>query len=126
MGVGTPPQLLQMVAQGVDMFDCVLPTRAARHGTLYTPYGILNLSNQRFKNDERPIVQDLDNYTCRNFTRAYLRHLVMSGELLAHTLLSIHNLHFYLDLMDQVRRHLEEGDFDSWHLEWIERYEGGE
>ena len=125
MGVGTPPQLLRMVAQGVDMFDCVLPTRAARHGTLYTPYGILNLSNQRFKNDERPIVQDLDNYTCRNFTRAYLRHLVMSGELLAHTLLSIHNLHFYLDLMDQVRRHLEEGDFDSWHLEWIERYEGG-
>ena len=123
MGVGTPPQLLRMVDRGIDLFDCVLPTRAARHGTAYTPYGTINLSNRRFRDDSRPIVEGLDNYTCQNFSRAYLRHLVMAGELLAHTLLSIHNLHFYLELMAQLRRHLEEGDFDSWQRRWIERYE---
>lgn len=126
MGVGTPPQLLRMIARGIDLFDCVLPTRAARHGTAYTPYGTSNLHNRKFRDDARPIAEGFDNYTCRNFSRAYLRHLVMAGELLAHTLLSIHNLHFFLDLMAQLRRHLEEGDFDSWHRRWIERYESGE
>ncbi len=123
MGVGTPPQLLKMIALGVDMFDCVMPTRAARHGTAYTPFGKINLRNQRFREDPRPLIEGLSNYTCQNFTRAYLRHLVVAEEILASTLLTIHNLHFYLDLMKQVRQHLQKGDFDAWHLQWIKKYE---
>ena len=125
MGLGTPPQLLKMVALGVDMFDCVLPSRVARNGLVFTPAGPLNLRNKRFQADQNPIVEGLQNYTCQNFTRAYLRHLVLAEEMLAGTLLTLHNLHFYLDLMAQVRRHLETGDFASWHLDWIARYEAG-
>jgi queuine tRNA-ribosyltransferase len=123
MGLGTPPQILKMVALGVDMFDCVMPTRVARNGLVFTPEGPINLRNERFRADPRPIVEGLDNYTCRNFSRAYLRHLVLAGEMLAGTLLTIHNLHFFLDLMAQARAHLEAGDYASWHLEWIRRYE---
>ena len=126
MGVGTPPQLLKMIAIGADMFDCVLPTRAARHGTAYTPYGTLNLRNQRFKEDQLPLVEGLQNYTCQHFTRAYLRHLILAEEILASTLLTLHNLHFYLDLMKQAREHLENADFESWHKSWIDQYEKGE
>lgn len=125
MGLGTPPQLLKMVALGVDMFDCVLPSRVARNGLVFTPDGPLNLRNERFRTDESPIVAGLANYTCRNFSRAYLRHLVLAEEMLAGTLLTLHNLHFYLDLMDQARTHLEAGDFGTWHRAWIERYEAG-
>ena len=125
MGLGTPPQLLKMVALGVDMFDCVLPSRVARNGLVFTPDGPLNLRNKRFQTDPRPIVEGVQNYTCQNFTRAYLRHLVLAEEMLAGTLLTLHNLHFYLDLMTQVRTHLEAGDFASWHLDWIARYEAG-
>lgn len=126
MGVGTPPQLLQMIAQGADMFDCVMPTREARHGRLYTPDGTINIKNARFTEDDSPVVDGLDNYTCRNFSRAYLRHLFVSGEMLASTLFSIHNLHFYLDLMSQARAHIEAGDFATWHKDWIARYRAGE
>lgn len=122
MGVGTPPQLLRMIAQGVDMFDCVLPTRLARHGTVFTPEGTLNLRNSRFREDPLPLVEGMDNYTCKTFSRAYLRHLVVADELLAHTLLTIHNLHFYLDLMKQARHHIAKGGFKDWHLGWISRY----
>ncbi len=122
MGVGTPPQLLRMIAQGVDMFDCVLPTRLARHGTVFTPEGTLNLRNSRFREDPLPLVEGMDNYTCKTFSRAYLRHLVVADELLAHTLLTIHNLHFYLDLMKQARHHIAKGGFKDWHLGWIARY----
>ncbi len=125
MGVGTPPQLLKNIALGVDMFDCVMPTREARHGSAFTPWGKINLRNQRFHDDPRPLVEDLDNYTCRCFSRAYIRHLIMAGEILGGVLLSLHNLHFFIDLMKQARRHLQNGDFDSWHLNWIHRYEGG-
>lgn len=125
MGLGTPPQLLKMVALGVDMFDCVLPSRVARNGLVFTPDGPLNLRNEQFRADGRPIVEGLDNYTCRNFSRAYLRHLVLAEEMLAGTLLTLHNLHFYLDLMAQVRTHLEAGDFGVWHQAWIARYEAG-
>ncbi|MCF3650765.1 tRNA guanosine(34) transglycosylase Tgt [Synoicihabitans lomoniglobus] len=125
MGLGTPPQLLKMVALGVDMFDCVLPSRVARNGLVFTPNGPINLRNEKFRLDKSPIVEGLDNYTCRNFTRAYLRHLLLAEEMLAGTLLTLHNLHFYLDLMAQVRAHLEAGDYASWHLEWIARYEAG-
>jgi queuine tRNA-ribosyltransferase len=125
MGLGTPPQLLKMVALGVDMFDCVLPTRVARNGLAFTPDGPINLRNEQYRTDPRPVVEGLDNYTCRHFSRAYLRHLAVAGEMLAGTLLTIHNLHFYLDLMAQARSHLELGDFAPWHRQWISRYEAG-
>ncbi len=125
MGLGTPPQILRMVALGVDMFDCVLPSRVARHGLAFTPVGTINLRNEKFRTDPRPVVEGLDNYTCRNFSRAYLRHLVTAGEMLGGTLLTIHNLHFFLDLMRQARSHIEAGDFGPWHAAWIARYEAG-
>jgi queuine tRNA-ribosyltransferase len=123
MGLGTPPQILRMIALGVDMFDCVLPTRVARNGLAFTPEGPINLRNERFRQDARPVVEGQDNYTCRNFSRAYLRHLFMAGEMLAGTLLTIHNLHFFLNLMEQARAHIEAGDYRPWHEAWIRRYE---
>ena len=125
MGVGTPPQLLKMIGLGMDLFDCVMPTRLARHATVFTPRGRLNLKNERFKRDPAPIME-ADNYTCRHFSRAYLRHLVMARELLANTLLSLHNLHFFLDLMAQARSHIEAGDFENWSHAWIAHYQAGE
>lgn len=125
MGLGTPPQLLKMVALGVDMFDCVLPSRVARNGLVFTPDGPINLRNERFRTDSSPIVEGMANYTCQHFSRAYLRHLVLAEEMLAGTLLTLHNLHFYLDLMAQVRARLEAGDFATWHRAWITRYEAG-
>lgn len=125
MGVGTPPQLLKMIGLGADMFDCVMPSRLARHAHVFTPDGPLNLRNERFKNDPAPIVEGVDNYTCRNFSRAYLRHLIVSNELLSHTLLTIHNEHFFLDLMAQARAHIEAGTFEPWSTQWIARYETG-
>ena len=126
MGVGTPTQLLRMVALGADMFDCVMPTRLARHGCAFTPDGPVNIKNERFKDDHRPLVEGMDNLTCRKFTRAYLRHLVQSGEMLGGTLLSLHNIHFFQDLMAQARAHLEAGDFTPWSRAWIARYEEGQ
>ncbi|MEY3608256.1 MAG: hypothetical protein RLZZ447_1044 [Verrucomicrobiota bacterium] len=124
MGLGTPPQLLRMIALGVDLFDCVLPSRVARNGLVFTPDGPLNLRNEQYRADARPLVEGLDNYTAR-FSRAYLRHLTLAGEILGCTLLTLHNLHFYLDLMAQARRHLEAGDYGAWHRGWIDRYEAG-
>ena len=124
MGVGTPVQLLKMIGMGADMFDCVMPTRLARHANVFTPSGLMNLKNERFKTDERPIME-ADNYTCQHYSRAYLRHLLMANEMLGATLLSIHNLHFFLDLMAQARAHIEEDDFDLWSAQWINRYQSG-
>jgi queuine tRNA-ribosyltransferase len=125
MGLGTPPQLLKMVALGVDMFDCVLPSRVARNGLAFTPDGPINLRNEKFRTDARPISEEVQNYTTR-FSRAYLRHLTVAGEILSCTLLTLHNLHFYLDLMAQARAHIEAGDYGSWSRAWIERYEAGQ
>jgi queuine tRNA-ribosyltransferase len=124
MGLGTPPQLLKMIALGVDMFDCVLPSRVARNGLVFTPDGPLNLRNEKFRADARPISEEVVNYTTQ-FSRAYLRHLAIAGEILSCTLLTLHNLHFYLDLMAQARAHIEAGDYGAWHRGWIERYETG-
>lgn len=124
MGVGTPPQLLEFIARGADMFDCVMPTREARHGVFYTPEGRMNLRNQRFRDDPRPLVEGLANYTCEHFSRAYLRHLLVAGETLGATLLSLHNIHFFLDLLRQAREHLEQGDFVPWKDAWIARFRG--
>ncbi len=125
MGLGTPAQLLKMIALGVDMFDCVLPSRVARHGLAFTPDGPINVRNEQFRTDPRPVVEGLDNYTCRHFSRAYLRHLTLAGEMLSGTLLTLHNLHFFLDLMAQARAHIALGDYAAWHLAWIARYEAG-
>ncbi|MBK8857763.1 MAG: tRNA guanosine(34) transglycosylase Tgt [Opitutaceae bacterium] len=124
MGLGTPPQLLKMIALGVDMFDCVLPSRVARNGLVFTPDGPINLRNEKFRNDPRPISDEVLNYTTR-FSRAYLRHLTVAGEILSCTLLTLHNLHFYLDLMAQARAHIEAGDYAAWHRGWVARYEAG-
>jgi queuine tRNA-ribosyltransferase len=124
MGLGTPPQILKMIALGVDLFDCVLPTRVARNGLVFTRDGPINLRNEKHRADPQPIAEGVDNYTAR-FSRAYLRHLVQAGEMLAGTLLTLHNVHFYLDLMAQARARLEQGDFAAWSRAWIERYETG-
>ncbi|MEY4488593.1 MAG: queuine tRNA-ribosyltransferase [Verrucomicrobiota bacterium] len=124
MGLGTPPQLLKMIALGVDMFDCVLPSRVARNGLVFTPDGPLNLRNERFRADAGPIHPEVANYAT-NFSRSYLRHLMVAGEILGCTLLTIHNLAFYLDLMAQARAHIEAGDYAAWHLAWVKRYEAG-
>jgi queuine tRNA-ribosyltransferase len=123
MGLGTPSQMLKMIALGIDMFDCVMPTRVARHGTAFTPRGPVNLRNERFRLDPNPLLEGCGCYTCRKFTRAYLRHLVIANEILGATLLTIHNLHFFLDLMSQARHHIEAGDYASWHLSWVSGYE---
>jgi queuine tRNA-ribosyltransferase len=125
MGVGTPPQLLRMVALGADMFDCTMPTRIGRHGGAFTPDGPVSVKHLRYKDDHRPLVEGMDNYTCRHFTRAYLRHLHHAGEQLGGTLLALHNIHFLQDLMAQAHVHIAAGDFASWSKAWCERYEAG-
>ena len=126
MGVGTPPQLLRMIAMGMDMFDCVMPTRLARHAVAFTLDGPINLKNERFKADPAPLIEGFDNYTCHHFSRAYLRHLFMAKEMLAGTLLSLHNIHFFLQLMTEARAHIEVGDFTAWSRAWMARYESGD
>jgi queuine tRNA-ribosyltransferase len=103
-----------------------LPSRVARNGAFFTPEGMMNIRNARFTSDPAPLVEGLDNYTSAHFSRAYIRHLTMAKEMLSCTLLTIHNLHFYLDLMAQARHHIEAGDFASWSRTWIERYESGD
>ena len=126
MGLGTPTQMLKMIGLGVDMFDCVLPSRVARNGAFFTPFGMKNIRNAKFAKDPSPLVEGMDNYACANFSRAYLRHLTVAKEILSCTLLTIHNLYFYLDLIKQARDHIESGDFSSWSREWIEKYESGD
>ncbi len=114
MGVGTPGDLVNLVDLGADMFDCVMPTRNARNGQLFTGRKAFNISNSRFKEDVRPVSSDCDCYTCRNYSRAYLRHLYMSRELLAYRLNSIHNIHYYLNLMKRMRTAIRDGAFESF------------
>lgn len=125
MGLGAPPQMLKMTALGVDMFDCVMPTRVARHGTAFTESGPINLRNERHRTEEGPLIDGCGCYACRHFSRAYIRHLTIAGEILGATLLTIHNLHFFLDLMRQARDRIEDGSFAAWHRDWITRYEDG-
>jgi queuine tRNA-ribosyltransferase len=122
MGLGTPPQILEMIARGVDMFDCVLPTRLARNGTAFTAGGTLNLKNAPFAEDPSPIEEGCECYACKNFTRAYLRHLVKAEEILGLRLLSIHNLHFYLGLTRQAREHILAGSFQEFRRRFVAGY----
>jgi queuine tRNA-ribosyltransferase len=104
MGVGTPEDILEAVAQGVDMFDCVMPTRNARNGNLFTSRGRLNIKNARYKADHRPLDEECACPTCQRYSRAYIRHLYMSGEILASILSTAHNISFYLDMMGRIRQ----------------------
>jgi len=114
MGVGTPEDLVEGVACGVDMFDCVMPTRNARNGHLFTRFGDLRLRNARHKTDERPIDPSCSCPACAGFSRAYLHHLDRCGEMLGPMLASIHNLHYYVNLMREIRQALDEGGFEAW------------
>ncbi|MDL5046180.1 tRNA guanosine(34) transglycosylase Tgt [Oscillatoria amoena NRMC-F 0135] len=122
MGLGTPPQLVEMVARGVDMFDCVLPTRVARNGTAFTREGTLNLNNARFKDDSGPIEEGCQCPACRRFSRAYIRHLLNVDEILGLRLVSLHNLHFYLQLMRDVRKAIAEGTFQEFRTRFVSGY----
>ncbi len=114
MGVGTPEDLVDGLSSGIDMFDCVMPTRNARNGWLFTRFGDVKLKNSRYRSDLRPLDPTCNCYACRNFTRAYLHHLHKVGEILGARLNTIHNLHYYLSLMQEVRDSLEAGTFEEW------------
>ncbi|MBQ3721313.1 MAG: tRNA guanosine(34) transglycosylase Tgt [Fibrobacter sp.] len=119
MGVGTPWNLLELIKRGVDMFDCILPAKNAQDGLVYTSRGVLRYKNAKFADDDRPLDLECDCHCCRNYTRAYVRHLFKTKEPLGWTLSTLHNLHFYLHLMQQARDHIEAGDFEEWSAEII-------
>jgi queuine tRNA-ribosyltransferase len=114
MGVGTPGDIIDAVSRGIDMFDCVMPTRNARNAHIFTSQGVLKLRNARFKDDTRPLDPTCSCYTCRNFSRAYLHHLDKCNEMLGAQLNTIHNLHFYQQLMQGLRKALEQGRFTAF------------
>jgi queuine tRNA-ribosyltransferase len=122
MGVGKPEDLVESVARGVDMFDCVLPTRNARNGQCFTPDGPLTLKQARFTRDPAPLQEDCPCYACRRFSRAYLRHLFMADELLVYRLLSLHNLHFFLGLMAGMRAAIAADAFEAFRTRFFARY----
>jgi queuine tRNA-ribosyltransferase len=123
MGVGTPSNIIEAVARGVDFFDCVMPARNARHGKLYTWEGSINLKNEKYKLDDRPIDPTCDCPACQSFSRAYLRHLFAAGEMLAMRLAVLHNLHFYNTLMERIRSALDAGTFEDFRAEYSEKLE---
>lgn len=114
MGVGTPSNIIESVSRGVDMFDCVMPSRNARHATVFTWSGIMHLTNKCYETDSRPIDEECDCPVCRNFTRAYVRHLFKAGEMLAGRLAVMHNLYFYNTLAEKIRDALDKGEFESF------------
>ena len=124
MGLGTPDDLLAAVARGVDLFDCVIPTRNGRHGSVFTDAGRVNLRNARFREDTAPIDEDCPCPTCASFSRAYLRHLIVSEEALGSRLSSLHNLAFYMRLLSRARQAIAAGAFDKWRADWLESYAG--
>lgn len=119
MGVGRPENLLEAIERGVDMFDCVMPTRNGRNAYLFTNRGVLSIKNSQFKDDQSPVDEECDCYTCKNFSRAYLRHLFVAREILALQLASIHNLRFYLNLMSEARKMILEDRFSEWKQEKV-------
>jgi queuine tRNA-ribosyltransferase len=122
MGLGTPAQMVELVARGVDMFDCVLPTRVARNGTAFTAKGTISIKGGFNKADFRPIEEGCECYACQNFSRAYLRHLLNVNEILGLRMLSVHNSHMYLRVMADIRRHIAAGTFPEFHREFIATY----
>jgi len=124
MGVGTSQDILEAVEAGVDMFDCVLPTRNARHGLLYTSQGSIRIKNKQYKEDFTPLDPECDCYTCKNYTRAYLRHLYFAQELFGMRLSTIHNVTFYLRLMREIRESIEKGEFKKFKKEFLMKFGG--
>ncbi len=125
MGVGTPLDLIEGIDRGIDMFDCVMPTRNARNGTLFTDDGRINIKNAAYADDPRPIMEGCDCYTCRNFSRAYLRHLYVAGEILSPRLNTLHNLHYYCALMRRARSAIEEGRWPEFRDRFRRRQQSG-
>ncbi len=123
MGLGTPPQILELIARGVDLFDCVLPTRLARNGTAFTAVGTLNLKNAEFTLQTGPIEEGCTCPACREFSRGYIRHLIKAEEILGLRLITLHNLHFYLSLTTRARREIEAGTFDTFRREFVAGYQ---
>ncbi len=121
MGVGTPVNILENIALGVDMFDCVMPTRNARHGLIYTAEGIINIKNNRWSRDFSPLDASLGSENSGRYSKAYLRHLFVSGEILGLQIASLHNISFYLWLVREARRHILEGDFNEWKQEMVKK-----
>ena len=122
MGVGEPIDILEGVERGIDIFDCVLPTRIARHGNAFTKYGKINLKNAKFKEDFTPIEKDCDCYACKNYTKAYIRHLITVGETFGGRLLSIHNIRFLTKLTENIRESIKQDSFDTYKEEFIKKY----
>ena len=114
MGVGTPANILEAIARGVDMFDCVMPTRNGRNGMLFTWNGVMNMRNRKWADDFSPIDPEGTSFVDRQYSKAYLRHLFIAGEMFAAMIASEHNLAFYLDLVRTARQHILEGDFAAW------------
>jgi queuine tRNA-ribosyltransferase len=123
MGVGTPADIVKAVSRGIDMFDCVMPTRNARNGHLFTEAGVVRIRNARYRDDPRPVDEACECYTCRNYSRAYLSHLDRCGEMLGSRLNTTHNLHYYLTLMSRIRAALEEGRFNQFARDWLAAHE---
>ncbi|MBR0088801.1 MAG: tRNA guanosine(34) transglycosylase Tgt, partial [Clostridia bacterium] len=121
MGVGTPSNIIESVARGIDFFDCVMPTRNARHGFIFTRHGTMNMKNQKYELDTRPIDEECSCPTCQKYTRAYIRHLFKAGEMLAMRLCVIHNLYFYNELMERIRTAIEEHRFEEFRRENVEK-----
>ncbi len=126
MGSGTPEEIFFAVDNGIDMFDCVMPTRNARNGSLFTSSGKISIKNEKFKFDMSPVGKECTCYTCRNFSRAYLRHLYISKEINSSILNTIHNLHFYLDFMSQIRYSIEQKKFSEYKEKFLLKYKKGE
>jgi queuine tRNA-ribosyltransferase len=122
MGVGYPEDLVEGVRRGVDLFDCVAPTRMGRNGAAFTANGRLNIKRAEFRTDTRPLDEDCDCSACRRFSRAYIRHLFVADEILGHRLLSLHNVHFLVHLMRVARDAIRAGTFDGWSRDWLARY----
>ena len=120
MGVGTPANILEAVDRGVDFFDCVMPSRNARHGCLFTSKGIININNSKYEKDDSPVDENCDCPTCRNHSKAYLRHLLKANEMLGMRLAVMHNLYFYNNMMEEIRNALDNGNFASYKKEKIE------
>jgi queuine tRNA-ribosyltransferase len=119
MGVGTPGNILEGVSRGVDLFDCVMPARNARHGQLFTKKGIININNAKYAKDDKPIDEECSCSTCRNYSRSYIRHLFKSNEMLGMRLAVLHNLHFYNNLMVEIRENIENGTFEDYKNEYV-------
>ena len=122
MGVGTPWNILECIALGIDMFDCVMPTRNGRNAMLFTSKGIINIDNKKWEKDYSPIDDGIDCETSNYYSKAYLRHLIKSKEILGLTIASIHNLAFYLHIVTEARKHIQAGDFTSWMKESVMRF----